>query len=101
MDAYFVASGVVSFLCAVVLTVIVLHRKVHEGVVVKLGLVMMIFSLVASTVHVLTWTQSWMALWTAGFTLRLGLLTVCAGMILRRRQKGSWTAALSDWGALK
>lgn len=100
MGLYFIANGIVSLLCAAVLTVIVLHSKIHEGVVIKVGMILMILALFATGAHALTMSQSWMALWSTGFTLRLGLLIVAVGFVLRRRKRGSWAKAMTDWGAL-
>ncbi len=100
METLHVLNGLIALVCAIVLGYIVLHREIHEGVVLKVGLLLMIAALLATAAHSFGDTRDWMALWTASFTLRLGLLVVGIGFIMRRRKKGSWGAALSDWGAL-
>ena len=94
------ANGIASLGGVLVLGYIVLNERIKEGVVIKTGLVLMIFSLAATAVHALFNTGNWTALWAAGFTLRLGMLVVGLGFWLRRWQRGSWDAAMSDWASL-
>lgn len=100
MDVLYMLNGIVSLVCAATLTFVVLHKAIHEGAVLKIGMLLMIFALLATAVHSLGGTDNWRAMWASSFTLRLGLLVVGVGFILRRRKKGSWEAALSDWGGL-
>lgn len=97
MDALHILNGLVSLTCAAVLSWLVLSPGIHEGPVIKVGLIVMIFSLLATAAHILGNTQNWLALSSAGLTLRLGLLTVIAGICWRKRLKGTWTSA-TDWG---
>lgn len=99
MDALQIINGVVSLICAGVLTWLVLAPDIHEGPVIKSGLIVMIFSLLATAAHVLGDTQNWLALSTAGLTLRIGLLTVICGIVWRKKVRGTWTSA-TDWGQL-
>lgn len=62
---------------------VVLHPRIHEGLVIKIGLVAMIFSLAATAALTLSNTENWTALWRAGFVLRLGLFLVGCGVIWR------------------
>lgn len=99
MDVFQYVNGSVALLCAGVLAWLVLHPDIHEGPVIKAGLLAMIFALLATSYHVLGETQNWRALATAGLTLRLGLLTVICGVIWRKKLRGTWTSA-TDWGQL-
>lgn len=97
MDALQLFNGLTSLTLAGVLTFLVLTPKVHEGPIIKCGLVTMIFSLLASAAHILGDTENWRAIATASLTLRLGLLTVVVGLLWRRKTRGTWTSA-TDWG---
>jgi hypothetical protein len=99
MDALQILNGVVSLICAGVLTWLVLSPTIHEGPIIKTGLVMMIFALLATAAHTLGHTENWLALATAGLTLKLGLLSVIVGIVWRRHVRGNWTSA-TDWGQL-
>lgn len=100
MESMHILNGVTALLCAVVLGAIVMHPSIHEGVVLKAGMVMMIFSLGATAAHSFGDSENWRALWNASFILRLGLFVVAVGFVLRRHKLGSWNAAVSDWGDL-
>lgn len=100
MEMLHILNGLVALACAVLLGVVVLHPSIHEGVVIKAGMLMMIFALGATAVHSLSDTENWRALWNASFVLRLGLMVVAMGFVLRRHKLGSWNAAMSDWGRL-
>lgn len=101
METLQFASGVVSLFGAILLAFIVLNPAIHEGGIIKVGLVMMAMALWVTAVHALGRTDNWYALWAASFTLRLGMLVVGLGVIYRRWRKGSWEAALSEWGVLR
>lgn len=97
MDALHILNGLVSLTCAGALSWLVLSPGIHEGPVIKVGLIVMIFSLLATAAHTLGGTENWRPLSAAGLTLRFGLLTVIAGICWRKRLKGTWTSA-TDWG---
>lgn len=101
METLQFASGVVSLCGAILLGFIILNPHIHEGGIIKVGLVMMAMALWVTAVHALGRTDNWYALWAAGFTLRLGMLVVGLGVIFRWYKRGSWDAALSNWGALR
>lgn len=100
MEMLHILNGITALICAVILGAIVMHPAIHEGVTLKVGMVMMIFALSATAVHSFSDTENWRALWNASFMLRLGLTVVAIGFVFRRRKMGSWNAAVSDWGAL-
>jgi hypothetical protein len=96
-DALELTSGYVSLLTGIVIAWLVLSPKIHEGLWIKAGMIVMVFSLFATSWHTLTFTRDYHALWAAALTLRLGLLSVCVGLIGRRISRQSWDAAL-DFG---
>jgi hypothetical protein len=105
MDNWHLLNGVVSIMGVFALSWVVLHPKIHEGVVIKLGLVMMIFSLAATAILTLTETENWTALWRAGFALRLGLFLAGCGVIWRAYGM-YWSGRLpkrraTDWAKFK
>lgn len=79
-------SGAVSLLCAGALSFIVLSRRVHEGVVIKFGLTLMVMGLLASGLLTLKGFDSLSGLWNAALILRVGLLVVIAGYAWRINQ---------------
>ncbi len=79
------ANGWASLACAAGLAYVVLSRKVDEGLVVKVGLVIMILGLLATAALTLGSAESWRGLWNAGFCTRAGLLVVIVGIALRAR----------------
>lgn len=83
MDCWHYLNGIISLMGVVALSWVVLHPRIHEGLVIKLGLVAMIFSLSATAALTLTDTENWAGLWRAGFALRLGLFIAGCGVIWR------------------
>lgn len=99
MDEWHTASGLVSLACAAFLSWLVIYPKIHEGVIVKTGLVMMIVSLLVTAALTLGHSTEWAAYWRAGFYLRLGLCITCLGVIVRVT---GWCSTrpkrrMSDW----
>lgn len=100
MDCWHFLNGWMSLMGVGVLSWVVLHPKIHEGVVIKIGLITMIFSLGATAAVTLSATEDWDALWRAGFALRLGLFLVGCGVIWRAygsRRFGSRHRRASDF----
>lgn len=91
MDFWHTANGYVSITGAVLLTAIVLHPRVHEGLVIKTGLIAMIISMGATAWLTLAELEDWQAFWRAGFVLRAGLVCAIFGIILRARAYGKAT----------
>lgn len=83
MDFWHTANGYVSLVGTVLLTAIVLHPRIHEGLVIKTGLIAMIISMGATAWLTLADVEDWQALWHAGFVLRAGLVCAIIGIILR------------------
>jgi hypothetical protein len=83
MDFWHAANGIVCILAAVTLSVIVLHPRIHEGLVVKSGLILMIMSLAATAMLTLTESTQLSGYIRASFTLRLGLAIACIGILIK------------------
>lgn len=85
MSSWHFASGIVSLFAALALCVIVLNRRIHEGLIIKIGLIGMIVSLLVTFALTLAESRDWEAYWRASFVTRCGVLVVCAGLIVRAR----------------
>ena len=83
MDFWHQANGWLSLVGMGLLTCIVLHPRIHEGLVIKTGLMAMIVSLGATAWLTLAEVDNWQALWRAGFVLRAGLVGTVLGCLLR------------------
>ena len=81
-----IANGLVSLLAAAMLTGLILNPNIHEGVTVKLGLMLMVWGLVGTAYLTLSASENWGAVWNAGLLLRIGLCIVCTGMWWRARK---------------
>lgn len=79
-------NGVVSSACALVLTRVVLSPEIHEGIVIKTGMIAMIFSLFGTAVHMFTKSEDFEALVRAFITLVSGIGLVLFGGFLRSRR---------------
>lgn len=83
MDTWHLANGVVSLMVALVLAGLVLHPDVHEGLLTKAGLIIMVFSLMATAMLTFTGSVDWGAYWRAAFWLRVGLFAALIGALSR------------------
>ena len=81
-----VANGLVSLIAASLLTGLVLNPSIKEGVVVKVGLMAMIWGLIGTAYLTLSASDNWDAVWNAGLVLRAGLCVTCIGMWWRARK---------------
>lgn len=81
-----VANGLVSLLAASLLTGLVLNPSIREGVVVKVGLMAMIWGLIGTAYLTLSASDNWDAVWHAGLVLRSGMCVTCIGMWWRLRK---------------
>lgn len=79
----FMIGATVSIFTALVMSVIVLHSDIHEGLIVKASLIVCIFSLLATAGLILSHDYNREALWRAGTMLRIGLAGVCVGILYR------------------
>lgn len=83
MDGFLVANGLVSIVTGLALTALILSRRVQEGPVIKLGLIVVTLSMYASAAASLLADSPTRGLVSSAFALRLGLLIVCAGAMAR------------------
>lgn len=83
MDPWHIASGVVCIIAGLVLSAIVLHPRINEGLIVKAGLIAMILSLFATAALTFSGSIDWPGYWRAAFTLRAGLAVACVGILWR------------------
>lgn len=83
MEFMHTINGAMSGLAALALCAIVLHPQIHEGPIIKIGLILMIFSLSATAVITLEGQDSWVSLYRAAFTLRLGIFIATIGVLIR------------------
>jgi len=86
MSTWHFASGVVSLLSALALCLIVLNRGIHEGVIIKVGLIGMIISLLVTFALTFNESREWEAYWRASFVTRCSILVVCIGLVVRARK---------------
>lgn len=84
MEPFLIANGALSLAAAIAMSAVVLCRSVDDGLIIKGGLILMIFALLASAVLSFADMESMRALQNAGLILRIGLVTVCVGLVLRR-----------------
>lgn len=86
MDPMQLANGVVSLIAAAMLTGLVLNPRINEGLIVKMGLMAMVWGLIGTAYLTLSESENWGAMWNAGLVLRAGLCVVCTGMWWRARK---------------
>lgn len=79
-----IVNGLASLGAAALLSLIVLHPRIHEGPVIKLGLIAMIFGCFGSfAAAAFAHVDAWHAHWHAGILIRAGLCITAVGVILR------------------
>lgn len=79
-----IVNGIASLCAAALLSLIVLHPRIHEGPVIKLGLICMIFGCLGSfAAAVLAPIDQWPAHWNAGIAVRCGIGITACGVLLR------------------
>ena len=76
-------SGITSLVCAALISVVVLGRRVHEGPVIKFGLILMTVGLLGSGVISLKGFDTMQGLWNSSLLLRSGLLIALVGYAWR------------------
>lgn len=80
------ANGLVSLLAAAMLAGLILNPRINEGLIVKIGLLGMMWGLIGTAYLTLSASHNWDAVWNAGLVLRIGLCIVCLGMWWRARK---------------
>lgn len=85
IDIMQIGNGVLSIIGAACLTGLILNPRINEGLIVKIGLMAMVWGLIGNAYLTLSDSPNWAAVWNAGFVLRVGIVVVCAGMWWRAR----------------
>ena len=80
-----IANGALSMLGAACIAGLILNPRINEGLIVKIGLMAMVWGLIGNAYLTLSDSPNWAAVWNAGFVLRLGIVVVCVGMWWRAR----------------
>lgn len=83
-------NGVVSIASAVALTRVVLNPCIDEGLIVKSGLIAMIFSLFGTAYHMFTKSEDSEALVRTGAALAAGIFFVVFGVFVKTRRGSPW-----------
>lgn len=78
-------NGVISSAAALALTKVVLDPDVHEGIMIKSGMVAMIFSLLSTGYHMLTKSEDTEAIIRAGAALATGIFFVIFGFFVNTK----------------
>lgn len=91
-------NGVMSVLAALGLTFVVLHPRIHEGLGIKFGLIVMILSLWASAAVAFN-DLPIDAAFNAGLSLRAGIVIVCLAYAIKYR-KAKRCGGPTDFGSL-
>ena len=92
-------NGVFSLFASLGLSFVVLHPTIHEGLIIKIGMVVMIISLCASASVAFDPTPSLTTAFNAGLSLRVGILIVCVGYAFKYR-KAKRCGGSTDFGHL-
>ena len=85
MNTWQYASGVMALFAALGLCVIVLHRGIHEGFLIKAGLIGLIFSLLITFALTVNETMILDYYWRATFLTKSSLFVTCLGLFVRAR----------------
>ena len=75
-----------SLLGALVISWVVLHPKIHEGLMAKIGLLTVNFSLMATAALVFSGAMTWASYLAAGAALRCGVAILIAAVLWRARK---------------
>lgn len=91
MSYWQMANAIVSLFAAGVLTIVILHPRIHEGLPIKAGLMVVVIGLLATAGLTVTESTAWDAYWRAGFAMRAGLAVICLGVLYRARASAKST----------
>ena len=99
-EALYLVAGWLSLFAAAGLSYVVLSAHIHEGIIVKAGLISMVLGLLATAALTLSGMDSWRGLFHAGIALRGGLCLVIAGYWLKRHKAKHACMCFEDWRSL-
>ena len=91
--------GSISFMCCGALAVVILHRGIKEGVVIKAGLILMMFACFATGALTFGGLHSQVGVWHANIVLRTGLIIVIAGYAWKVRCGKDRRIVRKNWRA--
>lgn len=77
----------VSLFSMAMLAFIMLHPRIHEGLLTKIGLIVMIVGNMGTVLQIWSGTDHFDALINSGLVLRVGLLIAALGIIVRELEK--------------
>lgn len=97
MNSWLFASGIISLFSALGLCLIVLNREINEGVIIKVGLIGMIMSMLTTFALMMNESLNMDYYWRASFVLRLSILVVCFGLVVRARAYVKRTMGTPDF----
>ena len=100
MDLYSGVNGSISLLVALSLSYTVMTPRFQEGIIIKLGLIMMIFSLLSTAYFTFSGRLDWEALWNAWIALQAGIFVVLVGYYARAYKAKNLLRRATDWGEL-
>jgi len=92
-----VLNAVVSGLICLLIMALIMHPRVHEGLVAKLGLSSMALGFFG--IAAMSWTGDWVAIPRALAVVHLGLVVVVLGYALRLRRAGHPLRRITDFEA--
>lgn len=78
-------NGIVSIASAMALAQVVMSPRIEEGLIVKSGLIAMIFSLMSTGYHMLSKSEDAEAIVRAGAALATGIFFVIVGLFVNTR----------------
>lgn len=85
MNTWQYASGIMALFAALSLCVIVLHSRIHEGAIIKAGLIGLVFSLLITFALTVNETLVLDYYWRATFLTKTSLFVICLGLFVRAR----------------
>lgn len=85
MNTWQYASGIMALFAAIGLCTIVLHRGIHEGFLIKTGLIGLIFALLITFALTINETLVLDYYWRATFLTKTSIFVVCLGLFVRAR----------------
>lgn len=96
-EGLYVMAGVLSLFAAAGLGYVVLTDRIHEGIIIKLGLILMVIGLLAAAALTLRGIESLRGLFHAGIALRGGLCIVIVGYWFKRQRVRHPCLRMEDW----
>lgn len=93
-------NGLASGIIALALIAAALSRRVHDGVIIKIGLCSMALGFVVLALHMLNIRADVRGLERSLLLINSGIAVVILGYLFRTRAAGHALRRMSDWGDL-